>query len=211
LVGREEDERPLGSSAVGWFAVEVNEVLKMVSVEVVSLDDGLLDVWRESASMRVIGGKVSGGEGCVVRIGVKVNSTWANSVRDDCGEVVRFTRVGIHLCLLGDVCSMKFLLGTNGRNFDRRLMWGKLGRVIDVCLPNCFGGRGDERAGFAIFTKRGVEDDLWSKFMDREGCKDVLNGVVTLAEGNEMLEESSGGKCCDWWEGCEAVVKGGEG
>ena len=134
--GREKDKRPLGSRAVGWFAVEVNEVLKMVPIEVVGCDDGLLDVWGKSTSVRVIGGKVSGGERSVLRVSVKVNATGANSIRDDCGEVVWFARVGIHLCLLGDACSMKFLLRTNGRNFDRRLMGGKLGRVIDVCLPN---------------------------------------------------------------------------
>jgi len=42
-----------------------------------------------------------------------------------------------------------------------------------------------------------VKNDLWSEFMDREGGEDVLDGVVRFAEGNEMLEESSGGKCCD--------------
>ena len=46
--------------------------------------------------------------------------------------------------------------------------------------------------------------------MDREGGEDVLDGVVRFAEGNEMLEESSGGKCCNRWEGCDAVFKCGE-
>lgn len=129
----------------------------------------------------------------VKRVGAKLDATGTDCILDDCGKVVWFARMCVHLLLLGDASCAEFLLGGDGRNFNGRLMGSKLGGVVNVCLVCWFGGRRDEGARGTIFTKRGMKNDVWSKFVDRESGEDVLDGVVESASVMEVWEKGVGG------------------
>ena len=166
----------------------------MISIEVVGIDDGLLDVRREGVSMGVIGCEVRVGECSVLRIRVEVDATGSNGIPYDVCEVVRFAWMCIHLGLLGDLGCPEFLVRTNCRYFDWCLVRGEPEGIVNVCLERRFWGWRDDGAGLTKFAKSGVEDDVWGVFMDGEICEDVLDGVVKFSGLGEVAMEV--------WQGC---------
>ena len=111
----------------------------------------------------------------------ELDATGAYSILDDGGEMVWFTRMGIHLGLLGDSSGLEFLMRSNGWDFDGGLVWSKLERIVDVGLMCKARWRGDERAGSTVGTEGSVEGNIQGKFMNGKSGKNSLDGVVVSA------------------------------
>ena len=113
----------------------------MVTIEVMCIDDGLLNVGREGVSMRVISREMGVVESGVERASTKLDTTWTDGISDDLGKMVRFTWMGVHLGLLCDAGGVEFLLRADRRDFYGGLVRCELEGIVDVGLICRFGGR----------------------------------------------------------------------